>query len=73
MIEDEAIADHRDGQRAEHRAEHRAAAAEQARSAEHDRGDDVEFEAAAGVRRPASEPGGDDEFPPSPPASPLSA
>ena len=49
MIEDEAVADHCDGQRPEHRAEHRAAAAEQARSAEHDRGDDIEFEAAAGV------------------------
>ena len=55
MGEDQAVADDRDGQRAEHRAEHRAAAAEQARSAEHDRGDDVEFEAPAGVRGSASE------------------
>ena len=56
MLEDEAVADHGDGQRAEHRAEHRAAAAEQARAAEHDRGDDVEFETAAGVRGAAAQP-----------------
>ena len=33
MVEDEAVADHCDGQRSEHRAEHRAASAEQARTA----------------------------------------
>ena len=47
--------------RPEHRAEHRAAAAEQARSAQHDRGDDLEFEAPAGVRGPASQAASDDD------------
>ena len=45
MIEDQAVADHCDSQRPEHRAKHRAAAAEQARSAQHDCRNDIEFEA----------------------------
>src|ERR1700722_15248412 len=49
VIENEAVADHCDGQRPEHRAEHRSASAEQARSAQHNRGDDLAFEAPAGV------------------------
>src|ERR1700723_1816259 len=49
MVEDEAVADDRNGQGAQHRAEHRAAPPEQTRSTEHDRRDDLEFEPSAGV------------------------
>ena len=56
---DAAVADDCDGQRPEHRAEHRAAAAEQVRSAQHNRGDDFEFEAPAGVLGSASEAAGE--------------
>src|ERR1700722_1855280 len=49
MVEDEAVADNRDSQGAQHGAEHRAAAPKQTRSAQHNRSDDFELEAPAGV------------------------
>ena len=61
VAENKTVADDRDGQGAEHRADHCASAAEQTRAAEHDRRDDVELEAAAGVRRTAAQTRGDDD------------
>ena len=47
--EDQAVADHGDGQRAQHRADDRAAAADQRRAAQHDGRDHLELEADGGV------------------------
>src|SRR5579885_871829 len=59
--EDEAVADHGDGERAQHCPDHGPAPAEEAGAAKHDRGNDVELEADAGVGGSAAQPGRDDE------------
>ena len=61
MTKNKTVADDRDGQRAERCANHCASAAEQTRAAKHDRRDDVELEAASGVRRTAAQTRGDDD------------
>ena len=59
--QDQAVADHGDGERAEHRAEDGAAAAEQGGAAQHDGGDHLELEADGGVGGARAEAGGDDD------------